>query len=334
MSDTYSYLGIDIAKATFEVVLQAGPRQRGRGFNNDAAGFRALSCWLDKQGVGQVWAVQEATGRYGEALAHYLAEQGHIVSVVNPLRIKAYGQSQLRRAKTDRGDAALIADFGRAQSLTSRPLAPWTPPTPEQQHLRDLVRRLADVQQMRQQERNRLEAGTHAPVVQASLQDVLAVLEAQVEALQKAIQAHVEAHPALQHTSQLLTSIPGIGLLTAARLMVELPDIHTFTNPKQLVAYAGLAPTVHESGTSVHRRPHTSRKGNAVLRAQLFMPALVALRHNPVIQALQQRLQRAGKAKMVIVVAAMRKLLHLVYGILKSGRPFDPVLALSPGPGA
>lgn len=333
MSDTYSYLGIDIAKATFEVALPHGSRQRGRGFTNDPAGFQALSHWLDKQGAGQVWAVQEATGRYGEALAHYLAEQGHIVSVVNPVRIKAFSQSQMRRAKTDRVDAALIADFGRAQSQTSRPLTPWTPPTPAQQQLRDLVRRLADVQQMRQQERNRLGAGAHALEVQDSLQAVLAVLEAQIETLQKAIRVHVEAQPALQHTSQLLASIPGIGFLTATRLMVELPDLQTFTNPKQLVAYAGLAPTVHESGTSVHRRSHTSRQGNAVLRAQLFMPALVALRYNPVIQALKQRLQQAGKAKMVIVVAAMRKLLHLVFGVLKSGRPFDPALALAPAPG-
>lgn len=333
MSDTYSYLGIDIAKATFEVALPHGSRQRGRGFTNDPAGFQALSRWLDKQSAGQVWAVQEATGRYGEALAHYLAEQGHIVSVVNPVRIKAFGQSQMRRAKTDRVDAALIADFGRTQSQTSRPLTPWTPPTTAQQQLRDLVRRLADVQQMRQQERNRREAGTHVPEVQASLQAVLAMMETEVETLQQAIQAHVAAHPALQRTSQLLTSIPGIGLLTATRLMVELPDIHTFTNPKQLVAYAGLAPAVVESGTSVHRRRHTSRKGNAVLRAQLYMPALVALRHNPIIQAMQQRLQQAGKAKMVIVVAAMRKLLHLVFGVLKSGRPFDPALALAPSSG-
>ena len=200
--------------------------------------------------------------------------------------------------------------------------------------LQDLVGRVAERQQMRQQERNRLEAGTYSSFVADSLQTVLDVLAAQIQALQQAIQTHVQAYPALQRTRQLLTSIPGIGSLTATRLMVELPDIQAFTTPKQLVAYAGLAPAVHQSGTSVHRRAHTSRKGNAVLRAQLFMPALVALRHNPVIQALQQRLQRAGKAKMVIVVAAMRKLLHLVYGILKSGRPFDPVLALSPGPGA
>ena len=320
MTDTPSaatptaYLGIDIAKASFEVVLQDGPRRCGHGFSNDAAGFDALSGWLARQGAGRVWAVQEATGRYGEALANYLTQQGHTVSVVNPLRIKAYGESQLRRAKTDRGDAALMAAFGRSHALPR-----WTPPSPEQQQLRDLVRRVADLQQMRQQERNRLEAGTYSSFVADSLQTVLDVLAAQIQALQQAIQTHVQAYPALQRTRQLLTSIPGIGSLTATR---------------QLVAYAGLAPAVHQSGTSVHRRAHTSRKGNAVLRAQLFMPALVALRHNPVIQALQQRLQRAGKAKMVIVVAAMRKLLHLVYGILKSGRPFDPVLALSPGPGA
>lgn len=328
MSDTYSFLGIDIAKATFEAVLQVGPRQNSRGFDNDPAGFRALSRWLDKNGAGRVWAVQEATGRYGEALAHYLSQQGHAVSVVNPARIKAYGASKLRRAKTDRLDAALILDFGRTQRPTL-----WTPPTAEQQELCALVRRVADVQHMHQQERNRLTAGSHPPIVQASLQAILAVLEAQIVALQKAIEAHLQAHPALRHTCQLLRSIPGIGLLTAVRLMVELPNIHAFDNPRQLVAHAGLAPSVCQSGTSVYGRGHTSRKGNAVLRAQLYMPALVALRHNPVIQAMQQRLQRAGKPKMVIVVAAMRKLLHLAFGVLKSGRPFDPAFALSPALG-
>lgn len=325
MSTPYSFLGIDIAKATFEVVLQVGPRQHSRGFDNSPAGFRALSRWLDKCGAGQVWAVQEATGRYGEALAHYLSQQGHAVSVVNPARIKAYGAAKLQRAKTDRLDAALILDFGRTQRPTL-----WTPPPPEQAHLRALVRRVADLQQLRQQEHNRLAAGSHPLVVQTSLQAVLAVLDAQIEDLHQTIQTHVQAHPTLQHTCCLLRSIPGIGLLTAVRLMVELPDIHAFTNPKQLVAHAGLAPTVCQSGSAVHRRGHTSRKGNAVLRAQLYMPALVALRHNPVIQALQQRLQRAGKPKMVIVVAAMRKLLHLAFGVLKSDRPFDPAVALAP----
>lgn len=329
MSDSYSFLGIDIAKASFTVALQVGPRPVVGQFTNDAAGFRALSRWLDKQGAGHVWAVLEATGRYGEGLAHYLAGQGHAVSVVNPARIKAYGASKLQRAKTDRLDAALILDFG----CTQRP-ARWTPSTPAMQTLRDLVRRLADLQQLRQQERNRLEAGPHTVVVLDSLRAVVAVLDAQLKAVRDAIEAHLAAQPELLRTSRLLRSIPGIGLLTAVRLMVEVPDVHTFTSPKQLVAHAGLAPAVHQSGSSVQRRGHTSRKGNAVLRAQLYMPALVALRHNPVIQALQQRLQRAGKPKMVIVVAAMRKLLHLVYGVLKSGRPFDPSLALSPASGA
>jgi transposase len=322
MSVPDTFLGIDIAKATFDVALDGVARRHGH-FANTPAGYAALQRWLDHQQVGPVWAVMEATGSYGEALADWLHQAGHRVSVVNPARVKAYGQSRLRRAKTDRLDAALIRDFGCSQ----RPPL-WTPPPAALQELRALVRRLADLQQMQQQERNRLAVGQRSAVVRADLQAQLAALVGRIGQLRRHIETLLQTQPELAAPYRLLRSIAGIGPLTAARLLAELPPIHHFTSPKQLVAYAGLSPAIYQSGTSVHRRARISKQGNSVLRAQLYMPALVALRHNPVMQALQQRLQQAGKAKMVIVVAAMRKLLHLVYGVLKSGRPFDPAIAL------
>jgi transposase len=320
---TTSFLGIDIAKASFEVALQVGQQSYTGRFANDAAGFVALSRWLARWQSGPVWATLEATGRYGEALAGYLHRHGHTVSVVNPARIKAYGASKLRRAKNDRLDAALILDFGRTQLPRT-----WTPPRPEVQELREQVRRVADLQQQQQQERNRLQAGGQSELVLADIRANLAGLTERLKQWTRRLESHIRAYPSLERPYRLLRSIPGIGLLTAARLLAEVTTDRPFTDPRQLVAYAGLAPAVHHSGSSVHRRPQLSKQGNAVLRAQLYMPALVALRHNPVIQAMQQRMLLAGKPKMVIVIAAMRKLLHLVYGVLKSGRPFDPAIPL------
>jgi transposase len=317
------HLGIDIAAQTFDVALAVGGREVEAHFANDPDGFAALSRWLAGRGARRVRATMEATGRYGEALADYLHQAGHGVAVVNPARIAAYGQSRLRRAKTDRLDAKLILHFGQREQP-----ALWTPPAPEMRELREVLRRLADLQAQQQQERNRLAAGNHSALVLADIRDNLAGLQARSERLKTAIAAHVRAHPALSDQERLLCSITGIGPLTAERLMAELPDIRHFTSPKQLVAYAGLAPNVHESGRSVRRRPGVSRQGHAQLRAWIFMPALVAIRHNPVMAAYYHRLCAAGKPKMVAVVAVMRKLLHIVFGVLKSKRPFDPAFGL------
>lgn len=313
------YLGIDIAAKTFDVALAVGGREAAAHFANDADGFAALSRWLAGQGAHRVRATMEATGRYGEALADYLHQAGHGVAVVNPARIAAYGQSRLRRAKTDRLDAQLILHFGQREQPRL-----WTPPAAEMRELRELLRRLADLQAQQQQERNRLGAGNHSTLVLADIRDNLAGLQQRSERLKTAIAAHVRAHPALRDQERLLCSITGIGPLTADRLMAELPDIGHFASPKELVAYAGLAPKVHESGRSVRRRRSLSRQGHAQLRAWLFMPTLVAIRHNPVMAAHYHRLCAAGKPKMVAVVAAMRKLLHIVFGVLNSNRPFDP----------
>lgn len=320
MSDNNtSYLGIDIAQATFDVALWVEGQTHQGQFANNAAGFTALSRWLTKRRAGQTQATLEATGRYGEALAEQLHEAGHRVAVVNPARIKAYSQSKLQRNKTDRLDAALILDFSRTQTARL-----WTPPPPAVRELRELVRRLDDVQGQQQQERNRRHAGSRSTVVQADLADSLAGLEQRRKNLKAAIDAHIQAHPQLAHTCQLLCSIISIGPLTAARLMAETPDIAALTSPKQLVAYAGLSPALHQSGSSVRRRGRLSKKGHDRLRSYLYMPALVAIRHNPTVRTFYERLVAAGKPSMVAVVAAMRKLLHIVYGVLKSNRPFDP----------
>src|SRR5512147_3063934 len=161
-------LGIDIPKASFDVCLVVEGQDRQEQFENHAAGFKRLSGWIGKMTLGKVHACLEATGQYGEALAEYLYQEGHAVSVVNPARIKAYGSSKLRRNKTDKADAELIAQY----CLREQP-ALWSPPPASFKDLQALVRRYEDLQVTYRQEKNRLKSGTTQPTVVADLQEHL-----------------------------------------------------------------------------------------------------------------------------------------------------------------
>jgi transposase len=312
-------LGIDVSRNKLDVALLHAEAVRQATFANNPAGLHALAAWLAKQPVPQVHACLEATGRYGDGVAHFLHAVGHTVSVVNPAQIQAFARSLLNRNKTDRSDALLIARFCAQYQPT-----PWTPPPAELRALQELVRRQAALQQMRQQEANRLAAGLASEVVRADLEAHLRYLDEQLATLEAAIKEHIEQHPALRQQRDLLTSIPGIGAKTAAIVLGEVGAVAQFTSAAQLAAYAGLTPRQHQSGSSVKRPARLCKTGNAALRKALYYPALTALRYNPIIQAIAQRLRKAGKRPMQIVGAAMRKLLHLIFGVLKSGQPFDP----------
>lgn len=310
-------LGIDISKAKFDVALLfSGKVKKTRVFDNHAAGFKALSAWLIKQDITHLQACMEATGSYGDALATYLVDQGFEVSVVNPAQIKSFSGAQLRRAKTDKADAKLIAQF-----CASMHPAAWVPPPVHVRELQALVQRLSSLLQMERQEQNRFD--TAATVIQPSITTVLGTINAEIKAVERMIRDHIDRHPDLKDQSALLESIPGVGIATIARLLAFVGDVHRFNDAKALAAFVGLNPTVHQSGSSVRGKPHLSKKGNAVIRKALYMPAIVARRYNPIIKAFAQRLKKAGKSNMLIIGAVMRKLLHIIYGVLKSGKPFD-----------
>ena len=317
MSD--NFLGIDVAKSKFDVALlgQDG-KVRHRTFPNKPEGFSAVRQWLSRQGVEQVQACLEATGTYGLALATHLHQAGLTVSVVNPACIKAFAESELRRTKTDRVDAAVIARFCRALQP-----APWQPPSPELAGLQALVRRLESLRQLHTQERNRLSVPGLAEAVRASLTRVLGALEDEIKRIEEQISDHIDQHPGLREKRDLLESIPGIGQATAHTLLSEMAAT-SFQSARQLAAYAGLVPQERRSGASVRGKARLSKRGNARLRKGLYWPAVVAMRANPPLRAFAQRLRAAGKPTMVIIGALMRKLLHLAFGVLKSGRAFDP----------
>jgi transposase len=317
-------LGIDIAKTKFDVALMVEGKFRTKVFDYDIEGFGALKAWLTRHAVevGQVHACMEATSQYSERLATWLHGAGAVVSVVNPLQIKAYGQSLLNRQKTDRADARLIARYCQAQQP-----APWTPASPAVRKLQALVARLEALQLMRVAELNRQSIAEVA--VAGSIGTVLATLEAEIQRIEKEISDHIDVNPDLRHKRELIESIPGVGPKTSMYFLAWFAGAKRFDDVRQAVAFVGLSPRTHESGSSIRGKARIAKLGNARLRKALYFPAIVAIQHNPVISAFAKQLRRRGKHNMTIIVAVMRKLVHFIYGVLKSGIPFQTRLAKS-----
>ena len=310
-------LGIDIAKQRVEVALLVEGKVKNKSFKNAPDGFEALALWLRKLGIQQVSACLEATGNYGEGLAIYLHEAGHTVSIVNPARIKGFAQSELTRTKTDKVDAGIIARFCLAMKPES-----WIPPSPEIRSLRALVRRADSLIDMRSQEKNRL--GTAHESVTPLIKEHIDYLDKEIGKVRDQIADLIDRDPNLRQKKDLLASIPGIGMATIAALLADLDNLGKFTHVRQLVAFIGLAPRETLSGSSIKGKPRLCKTGNARLRKALYMPALVSIRYNPIMIAFYNRLKEKGKNGKVIVCAIMRKLVHVIFGILKSGKKYDP----------
>jgi len=313
-------VGIDIAKKKFDVALPLGEKAKSAAFHNTAAGFAIFARWLTKHDVERAHVCMEATGTYGEELALYLYRAGHVVSVVNPAKIKGFAQGELSRTKTDKSDAALIARFCRAM----KPEA-WQPPAPELKKLQSLVRRIEELNGMLTQERNRL--ATANEVVKPSIEGVIRHLQDEIKNTQQLISDHIDQNPKLRANRDLLQTIPGIGPTTSAMILAEFGDVERFGDARHMASFCGLTPRHRQSGSSVRGKSRLSKTGSSRIRKALYMPALSAIRYNPVIIAFRTRLLANGKSRMVIVGAIMRKLVHIVFGVLRSGRPFDPALA-------
>lgn len=339
-------LGIDISKCDLHVALTApAGRVAGSTFANTAAGCTALVKWLTDKGSHYARQQQracimhccmEATGRYGDLVSSTLYQLGKeladarassvpgeyplavCVSIENARQIKHFGYVQARRNKTDKADAQLIAQY----CLTIAPQ-----PTPEesdvQRQLKELTRYTTGLKEMLLQEQNRLGSGIRSPHVQQALQEHIEYIKQRIVNVQKEIDVLSKVHQEQADAIALLTSIPGIGILTSVRLVAEIGDAHRFPKVGDLVAFAGLNPAHFQSGSSVNRTAHISKIGNNHLRHALYMPALVAMKHNPTIATFAERLVANGKSGKVLVIAVMRKLLHIVYGVLKSGKRYD-----------
>lgn len=322
------YLGIDVSKAKLDCMLldASSQKKKSKVVTNDDAGFKQLLEWLSKRGAANVHVVMEPTGIYHENCAMALCDAGLPVSLVNPARIRDYAKAIGFKNKTDKMDSAVLAQFG---SKEQPPV--WQPPSQEARVLKALLSRRDAVSEDLQRENNRKEKAestvTPEPILR-SIEDAIAFLESELAKLQKMIDDHIDGNPDLRETRRLLETIPGVGPRVSAHV-TSLFAAKKFLRAEQVSSYLGLAPVLKESGTSVHWKPQMSKAGPAHLRKLLYMPAVVATRFNPHIKVMYERLIARGKPKMSAIGAAMRKLAHLCFGVVSSGKPYDQHFAHS-----
>ena len=314
-------LGLDVAKSKVDAaLLLENGKFKTKVFPNKPKGFAELQEWLVALGAADASACMEATGVYHEAIATFLYDNGHRVSVVNPQRIKSFGASEGLRTKNDRIDARLIARFGKVM----QPQA-WEPEPLEIRELRDLGRRRDELIVLRTQEGNR--AGGNVESVEESIESLLVSIDQEIKAIERKIEDHIDSHPDLKKQIELLETIPGVGRASAEVILSETNGFSRFERVAEAVAYSGLSPQERSSGTSVHGKASISKKGNSRLRRKLYMPTLRAKWDNPLVARLAERLAAKGKPAKVIICACMKKLLQIAFGVLKHNKPFDPNLA-------
>ncbi len=288
------------------------------------SGKGQMVAWLKAMGSKQAHVCMEATGRHSLGPALALHDAGHVVSVVNPAQIRDFGRTKLGRNKTDKVDAALIREY--AELLKP---GPWTPPSSAMRQLSELQTVRAGIVGSRTEWRNRIGSGLGDSTATKLAAATIDHFTIQLEAIDKAISETIDGDAELRGRRDLLLSVVGVGETLAAVLLAEMPEPGVLRQSGELVAYAGLNPSHHRSGTSIDRPTRISKIGNAALRSSLYMPALSAMRYNPAIAALVAHLKSAGRLKpKQIVVAAMRKLLVICFGVLKTGKRFDPAIAM------
>lgn len=321
----YPILGIDVSKAKLDGCLLDAEGQRASiQVKNTPAGLTALARWLDRQAVTILTVCLEATNVYGAAVALFFHERHQTIILANPASVHAYMRAKMQRAKTDKADAASIADYARAMA---EDLRPWQPPPASYEELRDLVRLLQDLTHCRAKAKNRMEklayiTSTAKARIQRSVRADLAHYEKEIRLVTKDIQACIRKNETMQQRYQLVTSAPGVGFVTAVTFMAEVPDIHRFTHAKQLAAYAGVTPRVTQSGQRQPASQPISKMGNTRLRRAFFMASLSARQYNKAITVCSQNW--ASKEPMVLQIAVARKLLHLLFAMEKHQQPYDP----------
>ena len=316
------YCGIDVSAQTLAVALIEGESSlRQREFANGASGHRELIQWLGR-GKAEVRVSLEATGSYSLDLALALdAAPGIELAVLNPKVVNRFAQT-LVRSQSDAAAALVLAEYSRRMPFTS-----WTAPSPRRLELRTLVRYIDALVREQARDLNRLhalEASRTTPrAVVADVKRALASLGRRIAKMRSAAREMIAADRELEERFRLLTTMPGIGLISALQLLGETVLLAPDLTVRQWVAHSGLDPAHHDSGTSVHKRPRISRAGNRRLRRALFMPALAAVRCDPHLKAFYQTLQARHKTKLQALIAVARKLLHAIYGIFKTGIAYD-----------
>lgn len=321
------FIGIDVSKDKLDLGwLRDLPRNKKKTkvFKNQSQELHRVSDWILKNTRAEpkdILVTVEPTGVYHEALLYHLHEQGFQVFLPNAALVKAFMQSLGTVHKTDKSDAVVLARYGA--QMHDRQL--WQPEAPEIRELKAMMRRLDALEKDRQRELNRLEASeitlTSARVLQ-SLKDMITVLEQEIRYLQRDIDDHIDRYPPLRNNRKLLESITGVGPVVSREMTYLFSSKH-FKSARQAANFVGVIPRIQESGTFVGCS-RMSKEGPARLRAKLYMAAIVAKQHNPLIRQHYERLLANGKNKMQAIGAAMRKLVHLCFGVVKNQQTFQP----------
>ena len=316
------FLGIDVGKKDLFCHIIGPDQAYSERFDNSPAGIKLLIKWLQKLAKLAHFSVcLEQTGHYGDSIADALYKlQIGSLHLVNPHRIKAYGMQKLRRNKSDTADAKLIARFLSAEHTDLRP---WKPQSSAQKRITKLSRHAGSLTQDAARLKTRLSAEPEKTVA-TSLKRTIEFLKKEIRATRKEIITTIKSDASILGNFKLLLTIPGIGTIAAQTVIAELPNLPEFEDARQLAAWAGLTPSHFQSGTSGKTQTPITKIGSVHLRRGLFMPAMTARMNNPLLKAFGDRLKENGKKPKQIIIAIMRKLLHQIYGILKSGQPYNP----------
>nr|DAU80539.1 MAG TPA: transposase [Inoviridae sp.] len=312
-------VGLDISKKTIDAAYMPAERQiTSAVFTNDADGIQSLKQWLDAFGQSDLHICMEATGNYYEAAADALSND-YAVYVVNPLKIKCYAKKRFSRTKTDKQDAKIIAEY--CFTALDAELEQRHTPSADQYRLKRFMALHGQLKQQMTAQKNRLKAAKDK-FVQSIHKEQIAQLQRHIDAVEQEINDAAVGDSGTKATTDKLQSIPGIGVITSAKLAYYLTALK-FKGAKQFAAFAGLVPQKKESGTSVKGKEQMTNYGNRQLRGALFMPAMVAYR-NGYFPELIKRLTKKKKPKKVIIGAIMRKLATIAYYVHTTGKPYEP----------
>jgi len=316
-------VGIDVSKATLDVCYKTEVEkvtQRHQVFDNTRKGHKMLLKWLNGFNEDSLLALSvivEATGVYHLVLVNALRDAGMLVCILNPAQAHYYAKSLGLRGKTDKLDSHMLATYG----LEREPVI-WQPASQEHIELKALNTRLFAIEKDIRREQNRLEStqiANQSKVVVKLIKQSIGALEKQAKKLIKLIDEHIDKHEALKNNRQLLLSIPGIGEVCSRYLLADIYQ-GRFKSAAQCAAYMGLVPVPDQSGKRV--KSSLSRAGNRKLKAKLYMAAIVAKQHNPVLKKHYDQLLARGKCKMTALCAVMRRLVQISFGVIKHQKRF------------
>lgn len=331
-------VGIDIAKDDFKIcymVMTSDLRavvKSSKSFDNNAKGIEDFIKYIklkSSSDFSKITLIVEATGVYYESLAYATFEAGFDIKVILPNRTNSYAKSFSNNSKTDKLDAKLLATYGLERGNTEKK---WNPGSPKTLKMKRLCRERNTLIELRTATQNRIHALSHSPDPLKDTikrqQNLVNLYDEQIKEIEQSIKKLIASDDSIKQQVALMTSIPGVGEITAAVILSETDGFALFTSIKQLVRYAGYDVVHSESGSSIHKKTRISKKGNSHIRGALHFPAMTAVTYNPIFKDFKDRIFARTSIKMKGYTAVQRKLLCLMYCLVKSNKMYDPAIHL------